>query len=122
MHNAIDALDDQRWLGEVVTETLGSDWDDEHPHGALHEQGLVKLHTEAKLAWTEQKHQVDLFLNGTHHRLSLSELPHVITLCSGKSVNRAMLEHEAEALYRVLLEYGALVPEEDSENRSMLDH
>ena len=122
MHNAIDALDDQRWLGEVVTETLGSDWDDEHPHGALHEQGPVKLHTEAKLAWTEQKHQVDLFLNGTHHRLSLSELPHVITLCSGKSVNRALLEHEAEALYRVLLEYGALVPEEDSENRSMLDH
>ena len=25
MHNAIDALDDQRWLGEVVTK-LGSDW------------------------------------------------------------------------------------------------
>ena len=122
MHNAIDALDDQRWLGEVVTETSGSDWDDEQPHGALHEQGPVKLHAEAKLAWTEQTHEVDLFLNGIHHRLPLSELPHVITLCSGKSVDRAILEHEAEALYGVLIDNDVLISKEGSESRSMLDH
>ena len=99
-----------------------SDWDDDHLHGALHDQGPVKLHADTRLAWTEQKHQVDLFLNGTHHRLSHSELPHVIALCSGKSVDRALLEYEAEALYSVLLDNGALIPEEDSESHSMLDH
>ncbi len=122
MHNAIDALDDQLWLGEVVTETAGSVWDDEYPHNALREKGPVKLHAETKLAWTEQTHQVDLFLNGTHHRLSLSELPHVITLCSGKPVDRALLVREAGELYDVLFDNGALISEEDSESRSILDH
>lgn len=122
IHNAIDALDDQLWLGEVVTETSDTDWDNLHLQDALLDQGAVKLHAGTRLAWTQQPHRVDLFLYGTHHTLPLRELPHLITLCGGNPIDRTVLEREAGALYGLLLDNDALISEQATDRRTWLDH
>ena len=108
MHNAIDALDDQRWLGEVVT-----DIDDEGgnetpaPHIAIRPD-LVKLHSGTRLAWRERSDRIDLFINGDYHAVPLGALTYAIALCQGDSLDRETLAREASELYDILTKQDAL--------------
>ena len=121
MHNAIDALDDGRWLAEVVTE-CSSDSDAhmmtlhtplqnaEHPPLA---PDRVRLKSACKVAWLERPHGVELFINGEFEEMPFHSLDLIITLCQGDSVRWAALEQNDSALGEFLQRTDALVTSDE---------
>ena len=102
MHNAIDALDDGRWLAEVVTEC--TDHADGHMM-TLHSlkdpplaPDRVRLKSACKVAWIERPRCVELFIDGELEEISLHSLEHIITLCQGDAISWAALERNDHAL------------------------
>jgi hypothetical protein len=108
MHNAIDALDDQLWLGEVVTEINEDSGHAPSPIDTQLMHDALQLHPEHKVAWMERRDRVDLFVDGTHFEIPLSELSYAISLCSGDSCDRTALADKAAGLYEILSDTGAL--------------
>ena len=108
MHNAIDALDDQLWLGEVVTEINEDSGHAPPPIDTQLMHDALQLHPEHKVAWMERRDRVDLFVDGTHFEIPLSELSYAISLCSGDSCDRTALADKAAGLYEILSDTGAL--------------
>ena len=68
----------------------------------------LQLHPEHKVAWMERSEHVDLFVDGTHFEIPLSELSSAISLCSGDSCDRKALSDKAAELYEILSDTGAL--------------
>ena len=117
MHNAIDALDDGRWLAEVVTEC--TDHADGHmvtlhslqqpPLAPPMAPDRVRLKSACKVAWIERPRCVELFIDGELEEISLHSLEHIITLCQGDAVSLAALERNDHALGEFLHRMDALL-------------
>ena len=121
MHNAIDALDDDRWLAEVVTEcTDDSDAQMMTPHTPLQTTehptlapDSVRLKSACKIAWMERPQGVELFIDGEFEEMSLRSLDLIITLCQGDAVSWAALEQSDSALGDFLQRTDALVASDE---------
>ena len=117
MHNAIDALDDGRWLAEVVTEC--TDDSDAHmmtlrtPQHTPLAPDRVRLKSACKVAWMERSHSVELFIDGEFEEMSLHSLERIITLCQGESVSWAALEQNDSALGEFLQRTDALLASDE---------
>ena len=121
MHNAIDALDDDRWLAEVVTEcTDDSDAQMMTLHTPLQTTvhpplvpDSVRLKSACKVAWMERPQGVELFIDGEFEKMSLHSLDLIITLCQGDSVSWTALEQSDSALGEFLQRTDALVASDE---------
>ena len=107
--NALDALDDNRWFGEIVT-TIG---------GAVDANGtpvpvspllgpLVRLTGYARVAWTAHEEHLDVFINGETFATPLSAIPCLITLCNGERMPLESLAQAAPELIEALTAMEAL--------------
>ena len=121
MHNAIDALDDGRWLAEVVTECTDESeahmmtlrtpqYTPQHPPLA---PDRVRLKSACKVAWMERPHGVELHIDGEFEEISLHSLERIITLCQGDSVSWAALEQNDSALGEFLQRADAVLASDE---------
>ena len=109
--NALDALDDGRWLGEILTEQGDLATDDTAYFSAPSYTGSVRLSAEARLAWQECDTDTDLnaFINGECITVSANALPYLMALCSGDAVVHHALNDACPTLSNALSECQALV-------------
>ena len=115
------ALDDGRWLAEVVTEC--TDHADGHMvtlHSLQHPplarpqaRDRVRLKSACKVAWIERPHCVELFIDGELEEISLHSLEHIITLCQGDAVGWAALERNDHPLGEFLDRMDALLASDE---------
>ena len=110
IHNAMDALDTNRWFGELVTEPGD---DHELDSESLNPQDdFVRLSPTTRIAWTAQAQHIDLFVMGEHTEIPTEELKYLVTLCRGDWLERTSMLEEADTLYQYLCQKGALTDEE----------
>ena len=106
----MDALDTNRWFGELVTEPpdaleVGSE--SAEPRG-----DFVRLTATTRIAWTERSRHIDLFVMGEHVEIPRVELEYLVPLCRGDWLERKLMLNQADTLYQYLLLKGALTDEE----------
>ena len=110
INNALDALDQGRWFGEVITDGGGNP---EHNNPLAAAQGdQVRLHPATRIAWREQDDTIDVFINGGHFEVPLSALEHLMALCNGNWVSRLELAEANRTLFEALGETDALIDED----------
>ena len=110
IHNAMHALDTNRWFGELVTEpgdALELDAESAEPHG-----DFVRLIPTTRIAWTAQPRHIDLFVMGEHTEIQREELECLVALCRGDWLERKSMLDQADTLYQYLCLKGALTDEE----------
>ena len=110
INNAFDALDQELWFGEVMTEGGG---EPDHTLRVAAVQGdQVRLHPATRIAWRERKDAVDVFIDGGHFEVPLNALEHLMALCNGDWIQRCELIDATETLFETLCETGALTDED----------
>ena len=107
--NAIDALDDGRWLGEILTEQTDSVADNRACFSTPSHTGQVRLSADTRLAWQEHNDRLDVFIDGECIAVSSSALPYLIALCSGNTIEPQALDTACPTLSDALSECQALV-------------
>ncbi len=107
--NALDALDDGRWLGEVLTEQGDSSAANTACFSAPSHTGYVRLSADTRLAWRECNNSLDAFINGECIAVSSNAMPYLIALCSGDAVIQQALDNACPTLSDALSELQALV-------------
>ncbi|MDA7595632.1 cupin domain-containing protein [Luminiphilus sp.] len=107
--NAVDVVDDGRWLGELLTEQGDSAVDPTAYFATPSHNEKVKLSAESRVAWREHDDGLDAFINGECITVSPSALPYLIALCSGDAVMRQALDNTCPTLSDALSEVQALV-------------
>jgi hypothetical protein len=107
--NAVDVLDDGRWLGELLTEQGDSAVDPTAYFATPSHNEKVRLSAESRVAWREHDDGLDAFINGECITVSPSALPYLIALCSGDAVMRQALDNTCPTLSDALSEVQALV-------------
>jgi 50S ribosomal protein L16 3-hydroxylase len=107
--NAIDALDDGRWLGEILTEQGDSLADNTACFSTPSHTGRVRLSADTRLAWREHNDSLDVFIDGECIAASSYALPYLMALCSGDSVEQQALDAACPILSDALSESQALV-------------
>lgn len=101
--NALQALDDGAWLGEVVTES----GDHAEPLSPLAKK--VCLYPGARLAWESAEESCRVFANGEQHLTRPTLLPALQKLCCGDTLDYADLEQADPDLCAFLVSSGVLV-------------
>ena len=107
--NAIDALDDGRWLGEILTEQGDSVADNMASCSTSSHNGNVRLSADTRLAWRECDDRLDVFIDGECLAISPHALPYLMALCSGDTVGQQALDTACPILSEALSECQALV-------------
>lgn len=110
--NAIDALDDGRWLGEILTEQGDSISDNRACFSAPSSAERVRLSADTRLAWREHKDGLDVFIDGECTAVSSHALPYLMALCSGDPVRQHALDTACPTLSDALSESEALVADD----------
>jgi len=114
LQNAIEALDDCTWLGEVVTEVpVPEAQDDLYPIGPVAGDS-VRLNPASRVAWMEKADAIDVFVDGEHRSVPLNAIRSVIPLCEGQWMSHKALREDAPELYEYLEERNALTDEDVS--------
>ena len=111
--NAIDALDDGRWLGEILTEQSDSVADKMACLVTPSYTGMVRLSADTLLAWRERNDSLDVFIDGDCIAVSSHALPHLMALCSGDTIAQQALDTACPTLSEALSECQALVADPD---------
>ena len=107
--NAIDALDDGRWLGEILTEQTDSVADSTARFATPSHTGKVRLSADTRLAWREHNDSLDVFIDGDCIDVSSYALPYLMALCSGDTIEPQALDIACPTLSDALSECQALV-------------
>lgn len=107
--NALTALDDGLWLGELLTEPFEGEL--ELPTMPL--PASVIHSPDVGLLWFEDGASIHVFTDGEHSRVSPELAPLLVALCGGERVATANRNDAEHALLNYLWQCGALVrPEE----------
>lgn len=118
LRRELDRPRDNRWFGELVTETrypFEPDPDDIAEGIALLRHGAtsVELSPAAKLAWQQDAHGLTVFASGEGLACSVSVLPTLLLLCAGDnlaeaSLDMALSDTDTAALLDGLLQRGCI--------------
>lgn len=106
--NAWDALDDNRWLGQIVTGDVRLDGHDPSDPPSVPMGPSLRLSHHVRIAWTEREQHLDVFINGDTFEVPATAMQNLMALCRGKSVQRLDLARHDEALYQALVMMSAL--------------
>lgn len=112
LQNAIEALDDFTWLGEVVTEVAAPAAQDNAYITAPVIGESVRLNPASRVAWMEKSDALEVFVDGEHRPIPLFGMKWIIPLCQGEWVPRQTLCNDAPPLYEYLDEHNALIDED----------
>lgn len=107
--NAIDALDDGRWLGEILTEQGDSVANNTACFSTPSHTGKVRLSADTRLAWRDHNERLDVFIDGECIPVSSHALPYLMALCSGNTIEQQALDTACPTLSDALSESQALV-------------
>jgi 50S ribosomal protein L16 3-hydroxylase len=110
IHNAMDALDTNRWFGELVTEP--GDALELYTESAGPQGDFVRLIPTTRIAWIAQTRHIDLFVMGEHTEIQREELECLVMLCRGDWLERRLMLDQADTLYHYLCSKSALTDEE----------
>jgi 50S ribosomal protein L16 3-hydroxylase len=110
--NAWDALDDNRWLGQVVTGDVRLDGHEQFDSPSVPMGPLLRLSHHVRIAWTEREQHLDVFINGDTFVVPATAMQNLMALCRGESLQRHDLCRHDEALYDALVMMSALEDDE----------
>jgi len=110
--NVWDALDDNRWFGQIVTGDVRLDDYALSDPPSLPIGPLLRLSRDARIAWTEREQHLDVFINGDTFAVPARAMQNLMALCRGESVQRLDLSSHDEELYDALVMMGALEDDE----------
>lgn len=106
--NACDALDDDRWFGEIVTRNHRTHTDDVSDSTLPLTGPFVRLSGSARVAWTSRKQHLNVFINGETFIVPSSAIQNLEALCRQEAVALASLSDSDDELLSALKEMGAL--------------
>lgn len=106
--NALEAIDDGVWLGELLSERC----DGLEPASSVL-PSCVSLDASGGFLWQEVDNHIRLFANGDLLTAPAAAMPLLIALCSGETVSTLDLDLVTDSCFRQLWQLGVLREAED---------